>query len=212
MRQPERSSTLARLWAQRAVGIKLPQPKLPNAEPGGELEWVRGGSEPRRQPLSSTPRRTKRADGARPETHPLLVGVREHSDRAREARGNEYVRPYKKTLVDIFVSKEMIDSAIEAANKLFLALEERGMKVMLAPRGHQHLPAQLRMGEKPDPRHEYYYYHSTGRWQPGSPTIVVIETRETKRYPGAKPVRAVDGATADWQDPDFTNAPKPALT
>jgi hypothetical protein len=25
------------------------------------------------------------------------------------------------------------------------------------------------------------------------------ETKETKRYPGAKPVPAVDGATADWQ-------------
>lgn len=34
------------------------------------------------------------------------------------------------------------------------------------------------------------------------------ETKETKRYPGAKPVPAVDRATADWQARDLTNAPK----
>ena len=46
------------------------------------------------------------------------------------------------------------------------------------------------------------------RWHFG----LMVETRETKRYPGAKPVRAVDRATADWQDLDLTNAFKPALT
>ena len=161
-------------WAQRAAGIKVARAPLPKPAPGAELEWVRNGSEPRRQPLSSTSRRTKQVSHDRPDTHPLLVGARQYFDRAREARGQEYVRPYKKNLVDIFVSKEMLDPAIEAANRLFLALEDRGMTVMIAPRGHQHLPAQLRKDEKADPRYEHHYYHSTGRWQPRSPTIVII--------------------------------------
>lgn len=161
-------------WAQRAVGIKLPRALLPKPAPGGELEWVRDGAEPRRQPLSATSSRARRAKQERPATHPLLIGARQSFERARESRGNEYVRPYKKNLVDIFVSKEMLDPAIQAANALFLALEDRGMNVILAPRGHQHLAAHLRMGEAPDPRRDYYYHHSTGRWQPASPTIVVI--------------------------------------
>jgi len=41
---------------------------------------------------------------------------------------------------------------------------------------------------------------------------LAVETREIKRYPSAKPVPAVDRATADWQALDLTNAPEPALT
>ncbi len=39
-----------------------------------------------------------------------------------------------------------------------------------------------------------------------------FETKETKRYPGAKPVPALDPPTADWQALDLTNAPNPLLT
>jgi hypothetical protein len=37
-------------------------------------------------------------------------------------------------------------------------------------------------------------------------------TKETKRHPGAKPVPAVDRATADYQAPDLENASKSLLT
>src|SRR5438105_1140110 len=76
-------------WAKRAVGIKLSQPPLPDAEPGAELEWLRDGRAPKRQPLSglsSSP--TPRKRGAkRPEQHRLLVGARAHFDHAREHSG-----------------------------------------------------------------------------------------------------------------------------
>ena len=158
-------------WAQRAVGIKLEQPPLPKPAPGSELEWVRDGSEPRRQPILAK-RRTKQAPRERPETHALLVGARAHFLHARERRDEQYQRPYKHNLVDVFVSKELIDDALQFASELFLALEDRNHIVTLAPAKSrlQHVPAEVCEGYKGEPSS----YHGPGRWKPAGPTLVTI--------------------------------------
>jgi hypothetical protein len=162
-------------WAQRAVGIKLEQPPLQAAEPGAELEWVRDGSEPQRQPMSATSPRPKHAKRDRPDTHPLLRGAVEHFAHARESRDNHYVRPYKRNIVDVFVSPEALHRALDTANALFLALEDAGQGVTLAPSGDRdrYAPAQLREGKNPDDD-KYYYYHATGKWCPTRPTVTLV--------------------------------------
>ena len=158
-------------WAQRAVGIKLEQPTLPKPEPGSELEWVRDGSEPRRQPMLAA-RRTKQAPRERPDTHALLVGAHAHFMHARERRDEQYQRPYKHNLVDVFVSKELIDDALQFASELFLALEDRNHIVTLAPAKSrlQHVPAEVCEGYKGEPSS----YHGPGRWKPAGATLVTI--------------------------------------
>jgi hypothetical protein len=123
-------------WAQRAVGIKLKQPPLP--DPGSELEWARDGSEPRRQPMSASRPRGRRAKDEHPGTHSLLVNAKAHFERARPDSDGSYVRPYKRNVVDIFVSRDALERATETANTLFLALEDAGQHVVLAPEDYRH--------------------------------------------------------------------------
>jgi hypothetical protein len=99
-------------------------------------------------------------------------GARAHFDNARESRDEQYVRPHKRNLVDVFVSKEFLDDALKFANELFLALEERGHRVIIAPAGtrYHHVPAEVCQG-----RDERYGYHGTpGRWKPARPTVLLI--------------------------------------
>lgn len=160
-------------WAQRAVGIKLKQPPLPPPTPGQELEWVRDGDAPRREPMASAGRKKGRGD--RPAVHPLLVGAKAHFDHARAPgyRDEEYVRPYKRYIVDLYVSKEMLDAALKAASELFLALEDRGHRVVLAPpqERHTHKGCVHREGYEPSGRYDHY---GSPQWTPGVATLVFV--------------------------------------
>ena len=160
-------------WAQRAAGIEFEQPALPDAEPGAEIEWVRDGSEPQRQPMSATASRARRRQTLQ-DKHPLLVGARAHFDHARESRDEQYVRPYKRNLVDVFVSKDALERALKMASDLFRALEDRGQRVMLAPSGarYGHVNVEVREGHKGG-EHDYNYY-SSGRWSPAQPTVTLV--------------------------------------
>jgi hypothetical protein len=158
-------------WQQLEVGLDVEKEPLPAPEPGDEIEWCRDGSTPKLAPMSSKTPRVWEA-GERPERHPLLVGAREHFDHAREGRRAYYVRPHKKNLVDILVPKPLLDRALKVASNLFLDLEDRGQRVMLAPsRGEwRHRPCALREdGNAEDP----YELHDS-RWTPGVPTIVLV--------------------------------------
>jgi hypothetical protein len=161
-------------WQQLAVGVEVERVALPDAEPGCALEWVRDGHEPRRRPPAapSAERRLKQRSGERPDKHPLLVGARAHFEHAREARDNEYVRSFKRSLVDIFVSREALERVLRIASELFLALEDRGQRVVLAPStAHlRHVSPHIRAGEK-SPQ-EYLY--SAGRWSPSQPTVTFV--------------------------------------
>jgi hypothetical protein len=161
-------------WQQLAVGVKVERVALPDADPGGALEWVRDGHEPRRKPPVApiAGQRLKQRTGERPDKHPLLVGARAHFKHAREARDNEYVRSFKRSLVDIFVSREALERALKVASELYLALEDRGQRVVLAPStAHlRHVSPQIRPGEK-SPKD---YLYSAGRWAPSQPTVTFV--------------------------------------
>src|SRR5690606_26065959 len=108
---------------------------LPEARPGDELEWSREGPArrmPRALPKAPENRARRRSRGsARPAQHPLLVGAEAHFEKARVSR-DDYLKPWKQLVVDVFTSKEANPAALALANDLFLALEDRGHQVTLA--------------------------------------------------------------------------------
>jgi hypothetical protein len=161
-------------WAQLAAGQSLPRPALPDARPGDEIEWSRD-SEPRRVPRElpvppadpASIRSRRRKD--RPEQHELLIGARSHFEGAKESDG--YLRPLKKILIDVFVSKESLDRALDVANELFLAFEDRGHRVVFAP--HDWLYQRPDLDERAGGGAQRYY---PSRWRPSCPTVVFVGT------------------------------------
>lgn len=159
-------------WQQRAVGVDVEPDPLPDVEPGDEIEWARDGSAPAIAPMSTkTPRR--RSGAERPDKHQLLVGARGHFDEVRAGREVLYVVPRKKNLVDIFVTPATLERALKVASELFLYLEDRGQRVVLAPAGRGYVRKELNIREGVRPRYEYGEYER-GRWQPATPTIVLV--------------------------------------
>jgi hypothetical protein len=161
-------------WAQLAVGKASPKPDLPEARPGDELEWSRD-SEPRRVPRALPKPPEVAAQSARdprrirPARHGLLVGAHEHFQAARVSDSG-YLRPTKRRLVDVFATKATLDRALDLANALFLALEDRGHRVTFAPLD-QHLQRPV-VDERSEGGRERYY----GTWTPDRPTVVYVGT------------------------------------
>jgi len=81
-----------------------------------------------------------------------------------------YLRPFKRNLVDIFVSRETLSYALDTANGLFMAFEDRGHRVTLASSGEFHRPQLIVQG---GPKPEYY----NESWSPGRQTVVFIGPR-----------------------------------
>jgi hypothetical protein len=165
-------------WAQIKVGAKLRKPALPAPQLGDEVDWCRDGEEPEifMGPVDgSSTGRAGTAKKKRPIQHPLLIGVARHFEvgRVRKYSSENYLRPYKRNLVDVFSSKDCLPRALVVANKLFLALEDRGWRVTFAPsdgkysrRGFNH-----REGENETSDHDYRYSGGRG---PARPTIVFV--------------------------------------
>jgi hypothetical protein len=106
---------------------------------------------------------------ARSKRHPLVAGAREHFEGVRET-GNGYLIPSKKRLLDLFVSPGTVNRALKVANALFLAFEERGHRVTIAP-----FDQQLRrpmLDERSTAGQERHYGY--GEWSPDRPTVVYV--------------------------------------
>ena len=162
-------------WAKLAVGKAPKQPPLPDARPGDELEWSRDGESrrvprPLPQPPGKAPVRRRRPRTTRPSTHRLLAGAREHFDVARET-DDGYLKPQKKLLLDLVVSKESLTRGLNMVNDLLLALEDRGHRVVIAPHGESFTRAEVDPREKEE---KTQYYPSL--WRPIRPTVVYIGT------------------------------------
>lgn len=100
-------------------------------------------------------------------------GARADFEKARESRYHQtYVRPFKRNLVDVFVSREMLDRALKVANRLFLTLEEHGFRVMLAPSGgrFRHISPEVCEGQK---GHQGMF-DGPGTWSPAKPTVALV--------------------------------------
>jgi hypothetical protein len=197
-------------WAQMEAGKAAPKPPLPEARPGDELEWSRDGK-PRRvpralpQPPAENARTVRRMRRARPSHDQLLIDAKEHFESAKES-DNGYLRPSKRRLVDMFVTKATLDHAFEVANVLFLALEDRGHRVTFAPLD-QHLK-RPEVDERSEGGQQRYGY---GRWAPDRATVVYVGTvaigltlfelsEEVEvRYVDGKDVRVTDSPLPAWK-------------
>jgi hypothetical protein len=163
-------------WAKLEVGKAGPRPLLPNAKPGAPLEWSRSGSVRRmpHAPLQGpTSEKSKRArlNRVSPERHRLTSGVREHFE-AGWVSDAGYLRPRKRVIVDVFVSKSQLSRALNLASELFLTLEDRGHEVDLSS-GHGYRRADLyvRKGQA-----AYDHYNHRQPLAPDRPTIVLLGT------------------------------------
>lgn len=159
-------------WARIAVGQTPERPPLPPAEPGDELGWWRGRRLERVAPALSHPPGTQAtASTRRPKQagpHPLMVGAREIFEQGPESKAG-YLRPYKRNVVDIFVSRSCLTAGLETASKLFLALERRGHRVVL---GSRRLRAEIDERESPTPGYRFDWKS----WRPGRPTVTKLGT------------------------------------
>ncbi len=122
-------------WAKFAVGKAPEQPKLPVAQPSDQTSWSQDEGlhlPPRPRPAKppgSLPTGIKRPVTG---THDLILGAREHFDAGRKVDEGEYLKPYKKLLVDVTASRAGLEKALSFANDLFNALESKGHRVIIS--------------------------------------------------------------------------------
>ena len=125
-------------WAKLAVGKAPKQPPLPEPRPGDPLEWTRDGALPKRarflpKPPDQRPRRKRTVQRQLPDRHPLVSGAKPLFEAVRLSWHGKYLKPAKKLLVDLAVTQTGLDKSIAFANGLFLALEAREHRVVIAP-------------------------------------------------------------------------------
>lgn len=164
-------------WAKLAVGKAPKKPLLPEARPGALLEWVRGSEYaymPRRRAAprmirNSTPKPAKKADPATDQHH-LIVGANVPFAAGNESWTVGYLKPSKRLLVDLIVSRAGLDKALTFANQLFLGLENAGHVVNFAPPGGAFGRPDVDTRESPSkapPSHE-------NLWRPSRFTAVSV--------------------------------------
>ncbi|WP_315860326.1 hypothetical protein [Rhizobium leguminosarum] len=112
----------------------------------------------------------------RTEHHPLLFGVEGHFRKSRSVKDGEFLRPYKRLLPDLISSEAALPRTLRIANSLYLALDERGYRIHIAPHSEDfdriHVPEQ----EVALKDRKYGRYYSSGIWGPDRPTIFYIDS------------------------------------
>ncbi|MGB5472429.1 MAG: hypothetical protein WBQ78_03000 [Gammaproteobacteria bacterium] len=163
-------------WAKLAVGKASTQPAFPEARPGDPLEWSRDGTPPRRarpqpKPPDKKDRKAHKHHQPLPDRHPLTTEVKSHFEVGRLSYSAGYLKPAKRLLIDLVVTKTGLDKALSFANQLFLALETRGHRVLIAPNTEQFHRATVDEREHPEKQHHY-----NNLWSPQRSTVVYIGT------------------------------------
>lgn len=160
-------------WAKVRAGHRIPRPPLPPAQVGDETEWVRWSGDRREaRPVSSQPSRRRSRPRSNPDVlgseHPILVGIREHFEKVRVTESG-FLRPAKQLMADIFVSSQTLERAVKLANELYMLLEGKGHRVVIAPRdvhySRRHVDHREGGGRDLMPGET---------WSPGRPTIAFI--------------------------------------
>lgn len=164
-------------WAKLAVGKAPPIPPLPEARPGDELVWCRderinvARSLPR--PPSKSPKRRSKKKAVPLGQHPLIHGAKELFEAGRLSRDVAYLKPFKRLLVDLIVTKAALDKSLTFANQLFLRFEERGHRVVLSPKTENFRRAAVDEYEVPRRRGGYDF---NNLWCPYRCTVVYVGT------------------------------------
>lgn len=162
-------------WAKLAVGKTQLQVPLPEAQPGDELVWSRDGSSvqvPRPLPKPRVGmKRIQTIPSLHTNQHSLINGAKALFESGRLSYEGGYLKPAKKLLVDLAVTKSTLDKALSFANLFFLALEENGHRVVLAPHG-EHLRREA-VDERETPGKDH---HFNNLWSPARETVVYVGT------------------------------------
>jgi hypothetical protein len=163
-------------WAKLAVGQIIRKPALPEARPEDQLAWARDGSvsaAPRSllkpPPIVAVPARAsiKRHNSQ----HPLVAGAKPLFEAGRFAYWSKYLKPAKRRLIDLAVSKTGLDRALAFANALFWHLEDSGHRVVIAPQHQKLSRAAVDQHEVPIKNRDY-----SELWSPNRPTVVYVGT------------------------------------
>ena len=101
-------------WAKRAVGKAPPQTPLPEARPGDQLFWSQDGQTPPLQQIRHSPKspQISRDRALKMGVHRLIQGAKGYFESGRPIDEDEYLRPYKKLLVDIRISVVRVNLAL----------------------------------------------------------------------------------------------------
>jgi hypothetical protein len=83
------------------------------------------------------------------------------------------VRPFKQALVDILVSKDQLEHALQVANALFWTLERKGHSVVHLPSGRDCHRIAPRLKEDGTEQTDYYSSRF-GRWRPSNLTVCLV--------------------------------------
>lgn len=159
-------------WAKLQVGKAPPQEPLPEAQPGDQLHWSRDDSvlAPQRpRPAFKRPRKTK-IHVPQGKIHRLILGAKPLFEKTRRIEEGEYLRPYKRLLVDVTSSEACLTKALDFANNLFNALESAGHRVVIPPSSEKLQRASIEVRENPVKKQYDHYNH--GFWSPDRPTVV----------------------------------------
>lgn len=162
-------------WAKLAAGKTQKKPPLPDARPGDHLIWSRDGDSvrvPRLLPKPSARAKRKPSTPAlRLDRHPVLNGAKALFEAGRLSYEGNYLKPAKRLLIDLTVSKTGLDKALSFANQLFLSLEKYGYRVVIAPNGEHFRREEIDEREKHSKTPRY-----NNLWSPGRETVVYIGT------------------------------------
>ena len=207
-------------WVILAAGKEPPIPPLPDPQPGNQLTWSRGSQDisvarPLPRPPSGARKRRLKPKAARPSQHPLVYGVKGLFEAGRFTHETGYLKPDKKLLVDLIVTKPGLDKALAFANQLFLSFEDRGYRIVLEPRGRNFYRTLVDEHEVPRKNHNDHYNRL---WSPCRCTVVYIGTvaigltiiemaEEVEvRYVNGKYIREQDYVPPKWSryGNDFT--------
>jgi hypothetical protein len=158
-------------WAKLEHGHKVRCPPLPDGRVGIPIAWTPGMAVPEHRMTERTNTSALRPRSSwtrRPARHPLVVGAQESFTRSYDSHLG-YLRPYKRKLPDVYVSKNLLMRALDAASELYLKLEDRRHAVGFAP--HDYLL------HRPDLDHRLVsseHFWNRDRWAPSTFTVVVV--------------------------------------
>lgn len=162
-------------WAKLDIGKAPPKPPLPDPRPGDHLVWSRDGSDLRvPKALPKPPAQTRHAvrlPTVSKGQHALLNGAKAHFEAGRLSYEGKYLKPIKKLLIDLAVTKPGLDKALSFSNQLFLALEASGYRVLIAP--HDELFHRAVVDER---ERLGKGYHHNNLWSPARVTAVYVGT------------------------------------
>lgn len=166
-------------WTRKSLGLAPDLPVLPEG-PDDAIEIKTRVVVPRKPRASKTEAAPaiKIKSGSkhrRAEHHSLLFGVEEHFRKTRAADKGEFLRPWKRLLPDIISSQEALPRALAIANKLYLAFNQPGLNVQIAPAAENLSRIQIEEREVERKDRKYGRYSFGTIWAPDRPTVVLVD-------------------------------------